>query len=342
MTSLFFSRIIVMNTGYGDRYVPVDPTPRKRREETNKGMEYILETNQLTKIYGQKEAAKDINLHIKEGQIYGLIGRNGAGKTTIMRMISGLSRPTRGSYSLFGKTGLAMHKMLKNVGVLIEHPGLYPRLSAYENLKIKCIGVGIKPKGYVEDLLKTVGLENTDAKKGAGSYSLGMRQRLGIALALVGDPKMIILDEPINGLDPQGIAEVREMLSKLRDERGITIMISSHILDELSKIADAYGIIHEGTLLDEFSAQELHKRCGRSLILRTDDTAKTLQMLENMDIRGAVREPDGSLKIGQGMEQAKEISRAIVGAGIGLEEIYTRTMTLEDYYLGMTGGAHNG
>ena len=257
MTSLFFSRIIVMNTGYGDRYVPVDPTPRKRREETNKGMEYILETNQLTKIYGQKEAAKDINLHIKEGQIYGLIGRNGAGKTTLM-------------------------------------------------------------------------------------YSLGMRQRLGIALALVGDPKMIILDEPINGLDPQGIAEVREMLSKLRDERGITIMISSHILDELSKIADAYGIIHEGTLLDEFSAQELHKRCGRSLILRTDDTAKTLQILENMDIRGAVREPDGSLKIGQGMEQAKEISRAIVGAGIGLEEIYTRTMTLEDYYLGMTGGAHNG
>ena len=305
-------------------------------------MEYILETNQLTKIYGQKEAVKDVNLHIKEGQIYGLIGRNGAGKTTIMRMISGLSRPTRGSYSLFGKTGLAMQIMLKNVGVLIEHPGLYPRLSAYENLKIKCIGVGIKPKGYVEELLRTVGLENTDAKKGAGSYSLGMRQRLGIALALVGDPKMIILDEPINGLDPQGIVEVREMLSRLRDERGITIMISSHILDELAKIADSYGVIHEGTLLDEFSAQELHKRCGRSLVLRTDDTAKTLQILENMDIRGATREPDGSLRIGQGMEQTKEISKALINAGIGLEEIYMRTMTLEEYYLGMTGGAHNG
>ena len=128
-------------------------------------MEYILETNNLTKVYGQKEAAKDVNLHIQQGQIYGLIGRNGAGKTTIMRMISGLSRPTRGSYSLFGKTGMAMQKQLKNVGVLIEHPGLYPRLSAYENVKIKCIGMGIKPKGYVEGLLKTVGLENTDAKK---------------------------------------------------------------------------------------------------------------------------------------------------------------------------------
>ena len=305
-------------------------------------MEYILETMDLTKVYGQKEAAKDVNLHIREGQIYGLIGRNGAGKTTIMRMISGLSKPTRGSYSLFGKTGLAMQKMLKDVGVLIENPGLYPKLSAYENLKIKCIGAGVKPKGYVEELLKTVGLENTDAKKGAGSYSLGMRQRLGIALSLVGDPKMIVLDEPINGLDPQGIAEVRELLSRLRDERGITIMISSHILDELSKVADAYGVIHEGTLLDEFSAEELHKRCGKSLVLRTDDIAKTQQILENMDLRGATHEADGSLLLGNGMERTKEISKAIVDAGIGLEEIYLRSMTLEEYYLGMTGGEHNG
>ena len=259
-----------------------------------------------------------------------------------MRMISGLSRPTRGSYSLFGKTGLAMQMQLKNVGVLIEHPGLYPKLSAYENLKIKCIAMGIKPQGYVENLLKTVGLENTDAKKGAGSYSLGMRQRLGIALALVGDPKMIVLDEPINGLDPQGIVEVREMVSRLRTEKGITIMISSHILDELSKVADAYGVIHEGTLLDEFSAEELHKRCGESLVLRTDNNAETLRVLDNMGLQGAVSEPDGSLRLGSGMNKTKEISKAIVNAGIGLEEIYLRSMTLEDYYLGMTGGAHNG
>ena len=169
-----------------------------------------------------------------------------------------------------------------------------------------------------------------------------MRQRLGIALALVGDPRLIVLDEPINGLDPQGIVEVREMLSKLRDERGITIMISSHILDELAKVADAYGIIHEGTLLDEFSAEELHERCGKSLILRTDNTPETLRILENMGIRGVIHEPDGSLRAGRGMDQCKEISRAIVNAGIGLEEIYLRTMTLEEYYLGMTGGEHNG
>jgi len=216
------------------------------------------------------------------------------------------------------------------------------RHSAYENLKIKCIGMGLNPKGYVEELLKTVGLENTDARKGAGSYSLGMRQRLGIALALVGDPKIIILDEPINGLDPQGIVEVRETLTRLRDEQGITIMISSHILDELAKVADAYGVIHEGTLLDEFSAEELHERCGKSLVIRTDNTDETLRVLEAMNISGAVREPDGSLRIGTGMERTKEISKAIVGAGIGLEEIYLRSMSLEDYYLGMTGGEHNG
>ena len=307
-------------------------------------MGYILETKGLTKMYGQKAAAKDVDLHIGEGQIYGLIGRNGAGKTTIMRMVSGLSRPTKGSYALFGKTGPAMRRMMKDVGVLIEHPGLYPRLSAYENLKIKCIGMGIRPKGYVEELLRTVGLEKVDRKKGAGTYSLGQRQRLGIALALVGSPKLIILDEPINGLDPQGIADMRETLTRLRDEKGITIMVSSHILDELAKVADAYGVIHEGTLLDEFSAEQLHERCGKSLVIRTDDPAGTLCVLENMgiDAAGAEKRPDGCLLLREGMEKAKEISKAIVNSDIGLEEIYLRTMTLEEYYLGMTGGERNG
>ena len=305
-------------------------------------MEYILETQDLTKVYGSKEAAKDVNLHVREGQIYGLIGRNGAGKTTIMRMISGLSRPTRGSYSIFGKTGRELGKELKNVGVLIEHPGLYPRLSAYENLKIKCIGVGINPKGYVEDMLKLVGLENVDRKKGAGSYSLGMRQRLGIALALVGDPKMIILDEPINGLDPQGIVEVRETLARLRDEKGITIMVSSHILDELSKVADAYGIIHEGILLDEFSAEELHKRSGQYVVIRTDNNEGAIKVLESMDIHDAIAEPDGTIRVDGEMDQTADMAKAIVNAGIALNEIYLRTVSLEDYYLSMTGGAHNG
>lgn len=305
-------------------------------------MGYILETKNLTKVYGQREAAKDVNLHIRKGEIYGLIGRNGAGKTTIMRMLSGLSVPTRGSYSLFGKTGPELGKMLRYVGVLIEHPGIYPRLSAYENLKIKCYAVGKNPKGYVEELLRTVGLENTDKKKAAGSYSLGMRQRLGIALALVGDPRLIILDEPINGLDPQGIVEVREILAKLRDEKGITIMISSHILDELSKVADAYGIIHEGTLLDEFSAEELHKRSGQSIVIRTGNPAATMQVLENMGVSQVETEPDGTIRINEKMDGTAAMAKAIVNAGIDLQEIYLRTISLEDYYLNVTGGNHNG
>ena len=211
-------------------------------------MDYILTTEKLTKTYGKKDAAQNISIHVRKGSIYGLIGRNGAGKTTVMRMISGLSKPTSGTYEMHGVNR-------SGVGVLIESPGIYPNMSAEENLRLKCIGLGCYTKDYVQKLLTIVGLENT-GKKNAGSFSLGMRQRLGIALALVGDPKMIVLDEPINGLDPQGIVEVRQTLEKLRDEKGITIMISSHILDELGKLADCYGIIHEGRLLDEFTTEE--------------------------------------------------------------------------------------
>ena len=301
-------------------------------------MEYILETQELTKIYGDKAAVKDVNLHIREGQIYGLIGRNGAGKTTIMRMISGLSAPTRGSYTIFGKGGRELGKMLRNIGVLIEQPGLYPKLSAYENLKIKCLAVGVRPDGYVEEILRTVGLDPSDRKKPSGSYSLGMRQRLGIALALVGEPKMLVLDEPINGLDPQGIADIRQMLEKLRDDHGITIMISSHILDELGKVADAYGIINECTLLDEFSAEELHRRSGQYVVVRTDDGPAALQALKALGIQKIELEHDGSLRVSEQLENTAAMSRAIVSAGIGLREIFPRSITLEDYYLGVTGG----
>ena len=300
-------------------------------------MNYILETHDLTKIYGQKEAAKDINLHIREGRIYGLIGRNGAGKTTIMRMISGLSTPTRGSYSLFGKTGPEMKKELRNVGVLIEHPGLYPRLSAYENLKIKCIAMNIRPQGYVEELLKTVGLDGTDRKKPSAAYSLGMRQRLGIGLALVGDPRLIILDEPINGLDPQGIVEVRETLARLRKEKGITIMISSHILDELSRLADVYGIIHEGTLIDEFTEDELHKRSEQYVRIRTEDNKAAVNALAGIGVHAELSERDG-IRISEQLDNTAAMAKAIVEAGIGLRELYVNVVSLEDYYLRVTGG----
>ncbi|MBR4627250.1 MAG: ATP-binding cassette domain-containing protein [Ruminococcus sp.] len=302
-----------------------------------------MQTDKLTKTYGKKDACKDISISIREGEIYGLIGRNGAGKTTIMRMISGLSKPTSGSYSLFGKTGNDMMKELRNVGVLIEHPGLYPKLSARENIKIKCIGMGINWKnGYIDQLLKTVGLENTNDKKGAGSYSLGMRQRLGIALALVGEPKMIILDEPINGLDPQGIVEIRHTLEKLRDERGITIMISSHILDELGKLADSYGIIHEGQLLDQFTSEELHRRCGQFISISTGDNRKTVDLLHTHGFENVEIDHDNIIRVNEHLDESADIAKLIVNADIPLKEIFINNISLEDYYLSVTGGKHNG
>ena len=300
-------------------------------------MTYVLETRQLTKVYGRRAAIQNVNLHVEEGRIYGLIGRNGAGKTTIMRIISGLSNATSGEYSLFGKSGSEKGRMLREVGVLIEAPGIYPRFSAYENLKIKCMARGIKPAGYVENLLKTVGLGDTDMKKGAGAYSLGMRQRLGIALAMVGDPKILILDEPINGLDPQGIVDVRETLVRLR-EKGITIMISSHILDELSKVADAYGIINDGTLLGEFSAEELQKRSGQFVSVCTNDPAAALKALAAAGFRNVDVGQAGRLMVRERLEDTADMARAVIGAGLDLTELSLNTMSLEDYYIGVTGG----
>ncbi len=304
-------------------------------------MEYVLETEDLTKVYGRKAAADGVNLHIREGQIYGLIGRNGAGKTTVMRMVGGLIIPTRGSYSLFGKSGKEVPRMLRQVGSLIESPGLYPQLSAYENLKIKCIGMGINPEGTVDELLRSVGLGEVDRRKASGHFSLGMQQRLGIALALVGDPRFLILDEPINGLDPQGIAEVRETLVKLRNEKGITIMISSHILDELGKMADAYGIINEGLLLDEFTAEELRKRSGRYVRIRTSDGAAALKVLEGIGIREAGLDNEGCVMVNEQPENSDLMAKAIVEAGLPLREMIVKNISLEDYFLSMTGGKHD-
>ena len=295
-------------------------------------MSYILTTEKLTKKYGDKVAAGNIDIHIREGEIYGLIGRNGAGKTTIMRMLSGLSCPTSGSYSYHGKSS-------RGVGVLIESPGIFPNRSAFDNLKIKCIALNCFSKEYVNGLLETVGLADT-GKKNAGSFSLGMRQRLGIALALAGDPKMIILDEPINGLDPQGIAEVRETLAKLRDEKGITIMISSHILDELGKLADSYGIINNGELIDEFTGEELTRRCGQYITLSTGDNNRAMELLAKLGINKA--ECSGSLiRIDEGLDRTAEINRALVESGIAVTELHTTNISLEDYYLSLTGGRRN-
>ena len=226
-------------------------------------MNYIITTNKLTKSYGDQNAVDGVSISIGKGEIYGLVGRNGAGKTSFMKMISGLSLPTGGDFSLFGKENKngSGNNLYQKVGCLIETPGFFESMSAFDNLMLKVYCAGIKDKKkYIRDLLKLVDLEYAEKKK-VKHFSLGMKQRLGVAMALVGEPELLVLDEPINGLDPQGIAEMRELIFKLNREFKITIFISSHILEELSKIATYYGILDHGRLIYQNSREELEKEC---------------------------------------------------------------------------------
>lgn len=292
-------------------------------------MDYILTTGGLTKKYGDKVAAGNIDIHIRKGEIYGLIGRNGAGKTTIMRVISGLASATSGSYQFSDDAK-------RGIGVLIEEPGILKNRTAFDNLKIKCLAMNCFSEAYVNDLLKIVGLADTGKKK-VGSFSLGMRQRLGIALALTGDPGLIVLDEPINGLDPQGIVEVRETLEKLRDEKDITIMVSSHILDELGKIADSYGIINNGELIAEFTREELLRRCGKYLTIHTDDNEKAVEVIRSMGIE-SVSISENAVRVDDIPENASQINKALVDNGLAVDDFHATNLSLEDYYLNLTGG----
>lgn len=300
-------------------------------------MEYILTTDNLTKIYGEKCAADSVSLHIKKGDVYGLIGRNGAGKTTILKMICGLSCPTRGSVTFLGKTGSELSKEMHKIGSLIETPGLFPKMSAYQNLKIKCVLCGKDNDDYIKSLLKQVGLENV-GKKHAQSFSLGMKQRLGIALALVGDPEFIVLDEPINGLDPQGIAEMRDIIHRLSKERGMTVIVSSHILEELEKVADAFGIINDGKLIDEFTSRELEERCGKYILLKTGDTEKTKKVLADNGVKSYNALTNGNIKINEEIADTSKLIASLVGAGVAVYELSSVQSTLEQYYLNRTGG----
>ncbi len=302
-------------------------------------MDYILTTNELTKQYGSYKASNEVSIHVQRGAIYGLIGRNGAGKTTLMKMIGGLSRPTSGSYEIRGKNGETTEKMMSKVGILIEAPGLYPNMTAMQNLTTKAIALGIKDKKYLMGLLEEVGLADTGKKK-AKQFSLGMKQRLGIAMALVNKPELLILDEPINGLDPQGIAEMRNILHHLCYDRGITILISSHILDELSKVATQYGIIHEGTLLEEESKEELFSKCCERLELKTNDISKTLEILNAMGF-SKIEVKDDAINIYERLNESGAITVALAKENVQTNEIALKTEALEDYYFQLTGGKEN-
>lgn len=294
--------------------------------------ELILTTSGLTKSFKKFKAVDNVNLHIEKGAIYGFIGRNGAGKTTFLKMIAGLSSPTSGK--------IENHIAKEKIGCLIENPGLYPNMSAYTNLAIKCHAFGISDKNYINDLLKLVGLSETGKKK-TKQFSLGMKQRLGIAMALVGEPELLLLDEPINGLDPQGIIEVRETILKLNKERGITILISSHILEELSKIATHYGIIEKGELIKEFTSDELLNICNDGVVVNAQDVNAAEDVLKAMGIADYKVLEDAKIAINGNTENSAKINKALVDAGVDVYEIYIKGQQLEEYFVDLTGGIEN-
>lgn len=311
-----------------------------KKKETEKLNELLLSTKNLTKKYGRHNAVDQVDIHIKKGAIYGFIGRNGAGKTTCLKMISGLSKPTSGTIEMFGYSGKELKQIRSRVGCLIEAPGLYGGMNAYENLNIKCKLFGIKKKGYIEDILRTVGLEDVGKKK-TKQFSLGMKQRLGIGLALVGEPDLLVLDEPINGLDPQGIAEVRDTIQKLRDERNMTILISSHLLEELSRIATDYGIIHNGSLLQELTREELMKHCSERIEITLEHPKQALPVLDRMGFNNYQVTDKSHIHIFERLNESASINMELAKEGIPVRGISITSEELETYFLNLTGGNQN-
>lgn len=302
--------------------------------------EILLRTQGLTKKYGSYRAVNRVDVHIKRGAIYGFIGRNGAGKTTFLRMVSGLAVPTEGEIELFGCRGKELEQVRSRVGCLIENPGLYGNMSAYTNLKIKCELFGIHDKHYILELLETVGLGNTGSKK-TKYFSLGMKQRLGIGLALVGEPDLLVLDEPINGLDPQGIVEIRDMLVSLQRKRNMTILISSHILEELAKLATDFGIIHNGTLLQELTREELMNRCQERMELTLDCPERAIAVLDAMGFTKYQVVDKEHIHIFERLEDSAVLNRELCKAEIPIRGIFITNESLENYFLNLTGGAQH-
>lgn len=299
----------------------------------------VIETRNLTKQYGAQTSVNRVNLHLRPGRIYGLLGRNGAGKTTTMKLLLGLTRPTAGEVFLFGMPLPGNEKkILPRVGSLIESPGFYPNLTGTENLKIFATLRGIPRSGAIREALDLVGLPYRD-KKLFSQYSLGMKQRLAIALAVMHDPELLILDEPINGLDPIGIAEIRAFLRSLCQERGKTILISSHILSEISLLADDVSIIDHGVLLEEESLAELEAKNGRYIHLTVSDAAQAARLLETQLHTAAFRvENARSLRILDPELPLPDIARTMLADGLALYDLHLCEDTLEDYFKRVIGG----
>lgn len=299
-------------------------------------VEYLLETENITKRYGAILAVDHVSLKIKRGEIYGLIGRNGAGKTTLLKMLAGLARPTEGGYRIFGESEEKTSRLRDRIGVLIEAPGVFSSLTILDNMRIQALTLGMKDDAFLKELINDVGLSNYTNRQ-VKKLSMGMKQRLGIALALVGHPDLLLLDEPINSLDPQGIVEIRELIGNLSKERNITILISSHILEELSKIATCYGILHEGRLVDEFTHEELLRRCRERIVIRPSDTTKASTVLEKMGITDYKIMDQSEIQIFERLDDSGNIVLELAKNNIKTLGIEVKNEALEDYYLSITG-----
>ena len=304
-------------------------------------MKYMFEANNLCKHYGSSKAVDGLNMAIPEGSIYGFVGKNGAGKTTLMRLMCGLQRPTEGSYKLMGVEYTDKKNILsvrKRMGAVVESPAIYGGLSARENLKLQCLNVGLPDYKDVDEILTLVGLTDTGRKK-AKNFSLGMRQRLGIAVALIAHPDFLILDEPTNGLDPQGIIEMRELILKLNKEKGITILISSHILDELAKLATHYGFIDHGKMVKEMSAEELEKSCRKSIRMKVEDTKILAGIMERKGIEYKVIDE----KVADIFTEVKfsEIAAEFAKEGCDIISMEEHDESLESFFISLIGGEKN-
>ena len=301
--------------------------------------DFVIETRGLTKVYGEQTAVNSVNLHVRAGRIYGLLGRNGAGKTTIMKMILGLAPITSGEVDVFGQNIKGREKQIyPRIGAIIENPGFYPNLTGTENLKIFAEMLGIYHHNAVKSALEVVGLPYRD-KKLFSKYSLGMKQRLGIANAILHDPELLILDEPTNGLDPIGIAEVRNFIKDLSVERGKTILISSHILSEISLLADDIGIIDHGVLLEESSMEELEKKNRKYILLQVSDASKASLLLEHeFHVKDYAMQDEHTLRLYDTALDVAAINKFLVMQDVAVIGSQLCHDTLEDYFKEITGG----
>ena len=302
-------------------------------------MEYILTADSLSKHYRHFKALSDLSIHVPKGAIYGFIGKNGAGKTTLIRLICGLQEPTSGNYKLYGvkNTDPRIHRCRRRIGAVIETPSIYMDMTAEENLKEQYRIIGLPDFGDIPELLKLVGLENTGRKK-AKNFSLGMRQRLGIAIALAGNPDFLILDEPINGLDPQGIIEMRELILKLNRENGITFLISSHILDELGRLATHYGFIEKGRMVKEISAKELDAACRKCIRVQVSDIRALTRVLDEMGFEYNIFSDtmaDIFAKV-----NISQLTLALAEQGCDIISLTEREESLESFYVNLIGGGN--